>query len=50
MVRALVGTILEVAAGRRAEDGFRRLLAGASRAEAGDSVASRGLYLARVSY
>lgn len=50
MVRALVGTILEVAAGRREEDDFRRLLGGASRAEAGDSVAARGLYLVRVSY
>lgn len=50
MVRALVGTILEVAAGRRTEDDFRRLLGGAARAEAGDTVAAGGLYLARVSY
>ncbi len=50
MVRALVGTILEVAAGRRSEDDLKRLLGGAGRAEAGDSVAARGLYLLRVSY
>ncbi len=50
MVRALVGTILEVAAGRREEDDFKRLLGGGARAEAGDSVAARGLYLLRVSY
>jgi len=50
MVRALVGTILEVAGGRREPADFERLLAGASRPEAGDTVAAHGLYLLRVSY
>lgn len=50
MVRALVGTILEVAAGRRGEDDLERLLGGGTRPEAGDSVAACGLYLLRVSY
>ena len=50
MVRALVGTILEVAGGRRDLGDFERLLAGGRRPEAGDSVAAHGLYLLRVAY
>ena len=50
MVRALVGTILEVAAERRTLADFERLLGGASRREAGDSMSPYGLYLLRVSY
>lgn len=50
MVRALVGTILEIAAGRREPGDLDRLLGGANRPEAGDSVAACGLYLLRVSY
>ena len=50
MVRALVGTMLEVGAGRRPYDDFERLLAGAPRAEAGDTAQPHGLYLASVSY
>lgn len=50
MVRALVGTILEVASGRRELTDFERLLRGAARPEAGDSVPAHGLYLLRVSY
>ncbi|MCO5328180.1 MAG: tRNA pseudouridine(38-40) synthase TruA [Solirubrobacterales bacterium] len=50
MVRALVGTILEVAGGRRDPADLERLLNGGARAEAGDSVAARGLYLLRVAY
>jgi len=50
MVRCLVGTMLEVAAGRRSIDDFRRLLEGGNREEAGDSMSPAGLYLLRVSY
>ena len=50
MVRALVGTILEVVSGRRTLDDLQRLLAGATRSEAGDSANPHGLYLLGVVY
>jgi tRNA pseudouridine38-40 synthase len=50
MVRATVGTILEVAGGKRDITDFERLLGGATRSESGDSVAAHGLYLLRVGY
>ncbi len=50
MARILVGTMLEVAGGRRTLDGFRRLLAGGTRAEAGPTAPPHGLYLASVRY
>lgn len=50
MVRILVGTMLEVANGRRSIDSFTQLLTGAPRAEAGDTAPPHGLYLESVSY
>jgi tRNA pseudouridine38-40 synthase len=50
MVRVLVGTMLEVAGGRRDLGDFERLLHGARREEAGDTARAHGLYLARVDY
>jgi tRNA pseudouridine38-40 synthase len=50
MVRVLVGTMLEVAAGRRSGEDFRRLLAGAPRSAAGPTAEPHGLYLASVRY
>jgi tRNA pseudouridine38-40 synthase len=50
MVRVLVGTMLEVAAGRRPVDDFARLLEGAPRSEAGETAEPHGLYLASVRY
>lgn len=50
MVRALVGTMLEVAGGKRDLTEFDRLLSGGKRSEAGPAVTSRGLTLAGVGY
>jgi len=50
MVRILVGTMLEVAAGRRSEADFERLLEGRPRAEAGDTAPPHGLFLEAVRY
>lgn len=50
MVRVLVGTMLEVAGGRRRFEEFEALLRGAARVEAGDTARAHGLYLAAVTY
>lgn len=50
MNRVLVGTMLEVAGGRRSVADFVSLLSGASRSAAGPTAPARGLYLAGVGY
>jgi tRNA pseudouridine38-40 synthase len=50
MNRALVGTMLEVAGGRRSVESFAALLEGRARAEAGPTAPAHGLYLASVAY
>ena len=50
MVRTLVGTMLEVARGRRDVQGFEALLEGRPRTEAGDTAPAHGLYLESVRY
>lgn len=50
MVRALVGTMLEVGGGRRTVADFADLLAGAPRSAAGETAPPHGLYLASVRY
>jgi tRNA pseudouridine38-40 synthase len=50
MVRTLVGTMLEVANGRRDLSSFEELLSGGERGEAGQAVPSKGLTLVGVRY
>ena len=50
MVRSLVGTMLEVAGGKRDLEDFGRLLSGARRSEAGPAAPSRGLTLVGIGY
>ncbi len=50
MVRAVVGTLLEVGRGKMDTEGFRRVIEGADRALAGTSAPPQGLFLTRVDY
>jgi tRNA pseudouridine38-40 synthase len=50
MNRVLVGTMLEVASGRRTPEDFARLLDGRARSQAGSTAPAHGLALARVGY
>ncbi len=50
MVRALVGTMLEVAEGKRELTEFARLLSGGERSETGPAAPARGLTLVNVCY
>jgi tRNA pseudouridine38-40 synthase len=50
MNRVLVGTMLDVAAGRRSVEDFGKLLAGAHRRDAGPTAAPHGLYFVAVRY
>jgi tRNA pseudouridine38-40 synthase len=50
MVRAIVGTLLEVGMGKRAPEDIPQIMAAKDRSAAGKSVAGCGLYLHHVKY
>ena len=50
MVRAIVGTLMEVGRGQLTLDGFRQVIEQKDRCAAGDSVPARGLFLQEVEY
>lgn len=50
MVRAIVGTLLEVGRGKMTIDGFRNVIEAKDRNKAGTSVPGQALFLAEVSY
>ena len=50
MVRAIVGTLLEIGLGKLEVEDMRRVIESRSRSEAGASVPAHGLYLTRVVY
>ena len=50
MVRAIVGTLVEIGRGRRAKASMAALLAGGTRAQAGATAPPHGLFLVRVVY
>jgi tRNA pseudouridine38-40 synthase len=50
MVRSLVGTMVEVAEGKRDLDSYRRLLDGAGREAAGSTAPAHGLFLWSIKY
>jgi tRNA pseudouridine38-40 synthase len=50
MVRAIVGTLVEIGRGQRPAASITALLAGGSRAEAGATAPPQGLFLVRVDY
>jgi tRNA pseudouridine38-40 synthase len=50
MVRAIVGTLVEVGRGQRPAASMAALLAGGSRAQAGATAPPQGLFLVRVVY
>jgi tRNA pseudouridine38-40 synthase len=50
MVRALVGTLIDVGSGRRTPESFATLLAGRPRGDAGPTAPAHGLVLQRVLY
>ena len=50
MVRAVVGTLLEIGTGKRAVSDIPLVLAAKSRSKAGPSVPAKGLYLTKIHY
>jgi tRNA pseudouridine38-40 synthase len=50
MVRAIVGTLVEIGRGWRSADSMAQLLAGGTRAQAGATAPPHGLFLVRVDY
>lgn len=50
MVRAVVGTLIEVGRGRLSMDDFRRIIEGKRRTEAGESMPAHALFLVKIEY
>lgn len=50
MVRAVVGTLIEVGRGRMSIDDFRKVIEGKRRTEAGESMPGNALFLVRIEY
>jgi len=50
MVRAIVGTLIDIGKGKLAVDDIHKILASENRGEAGYSVPAKGLYLTEVTY
>ena len=50
MVRAVVGTLIEVGRGRLSLDDFRRVIEGKRRCDAGESMPGNALFLERIEY
>ena len=50
MVRAVVGTLIDVGRGRLSEDGLRAVIEGRKRSDAGDSMPGNALFLEDVKY
>lgn len=50
MVRAVVGTLMEVGRGRLSLDDFRQVIEGRQRTQAGESMPAKALFLERVEY
>lgn len=50
MVRAIVGTMVEIGEGKISKDDFQKILDSNNRSEAGQSVPARGLFLAKIEY
>jgi tRNA pseudouridine38-40 synthase len=50
MVRAIVGTLLEVGEGKLDLDGFRKVIESKNRSQAGSSVPAKGLFLTDIKY
>ncbi len=50
MVRAIVGTLLEIGAGKLKVEDFKRIIEAKDRSEAGFSVPADGLFLEHIVY
>jgi len=50
MVRAVVGTLIEVGRGRTSMDDFRRIIEGKKRTAAGESMPAHALFLEDITY
>ena len=50
MVRAVVGSLLDIGRGRREEEWMANLVEGGSRSDAGESVPGHALFLTKVEY